>query len=554
MEELRERGVAPFHWEIEFPEVFGEGFSAVVGNPPFMKGGSISGILGGPYRDFLKESRPDTHGNADYVAHFFRHGYELIGSGGTAGFISTNTISQGDTRNSSLGPISLRFDGVIYDAIRRLQWPGLAAVIVSVVHIRKAKTCLKYLDGIPVSQITPFLFSSGTSTDPIPLTMGGGGLSFSGPKLYGVGFCFDDSDTTGLASSLSTMNSILRANPTSADVIFPLLGGKDLSDLVNEAPTRYAVNLGEISLDRAWAIYPEIMDILEKNVKPERAKVKDEKCRDQWWLYERPRPELAAAKAGHERVLVHPFTCKHMAFQFVNSDTIVPAPHNIFIIDHRSGFCVVQSRVHEVWVRFFGSSLKDDLRYTASQCFEPFPFPKDWQSNQSLESAGQTYYDYRAALMLRNDEGLTKTYNRFHDPDETSAEIVELRNLHAAMDRAVLEAYGWHDLAERATCEFQLEYEEPEDDEDDDGRTRKKKKPWRYKWPQDFHDEVLARLLELNQQYAEEERLAGKATAPAPKQAGKKKSATKKTAGEKTPAKKAGKKAPKQVPLLGDED
>jgi hypothetical protein len=160
--------------------------------------------------------------------------------------------------------------------------------------------------------------------------------------------------------------------------------------------------------------------------------------------------------------------------------------------------------------------------------------------------------------MIRNDEGLTKTYNRFHDPDETSADIVELRNVHAAMDRAVLEAYGWHDLAERATCEFQLAYEEPEDDdEDDDGRTRKKKKPWRYKWPQDFHDEVLARLLELNQQYAEEERLAGEATAPTLTQAGKKKAAAKTTAKKATgraPAKKASKQIPKQVPLLGDDD
>ena len=110
--------------------------------------------------------------------------------------------------------------------------------------------------------------------------------------------------------------------------------------------------------------------------------------------------------------------------------------------------------------------------------------------------------------MVRNNEGLTKTYNRFHDPDERSPDILKLRELHAAMDRAVLDAYGWTDL--KPTCEFLLDYEEDED-EDEAGGGRRRKKPWRYRWPDDFRDEVLARLLELNRQRAEEERLSGAA-------------------------------------------
>ena len=110
--------------------------------------------------------------------------------------------------------------------------------------------------------------------------------------------------------------------------------------------------------------------------------------------------------------------------------------------------------------------------------------------------------------MINNNEGPTKTYTRFHDPDERSPDILTLRELHAAMDRAVLEAYGWHDLAEKATCEFLPDYEDDEDDEEEPSG-RRCKKPWRYRWPDDFRDEVLARLLDLNQKRAEEERLAG---------------------------------------------
>ena len=66
--------------------------------------------------------------------------------------------------------------------------------------------------------------------------------------------------------------------------------------------------------------------------------------------------------------------------------------------------------------------MKDDLRYTPSDCFETFPFPDGWEARQSLEATGQAYYEHRAALMIRNNEGMTKTYNRFHDPYEVSGQ------------------------------------------------------------------------------------------------------------------------------------
>jgi hypothetical protein len=71
------------------------------------------------------------------------------------------------------------------------------------------------------------------------------------------------------------------------------------------------------------------------------------------------------------------------------------------------------------------------------------------------------------------------------------------------MDRAVLDAYGWTDL--QPTHDYILDYEDEESDDEDSGRGRKRKKPWRYRWPDAFRDEVLARLLKLNQERAAEE-------------------------------------------------
>ena len=93
--------------------------------------------------------------------------------------------------------------------------------------------------------------------------------------------------------------------------------------------------------------------------------------------------------------------------------------------------------------------------------------------------------------------------------DERDADILKLRDLHAAMDRAVLDAYGWTDIQPR--CEFILDYVDEEGDIP--GKPSKKKKPYRYRWPDDIRDEVLGRLLELNAQRAKEEALAGAAQA-----------------------------------------
>ena len=79
------------------------------------------------------------------------------------------------------------------------------------------------------------------------------------------------------------------------------------------------------------------------------------------------------------------------------------------------------------------------------------------------------------------------------------------------MDRAVLHAYGWDDIP--TDCEFLLDYEI---DEEEWGN---KKKPYRYRWPDDVRDEVLARLIALNAERAAEEARSGAAAEAATKQA-----------------------------------
>ena len=97
--------------------------------------------------------------------------------------------------------------------------------------------------------------------------------------------------------------------------------------------------------------------------------------------------------------------------------------------------------------------------------------------------------------MVEHDEGLTTIYNRFHDPYDTDPAIMRLRELHADMDRTVLNAYGWSDVP--TVCEFLLDHECDENE-----TASRRRKPYRYRWPDAVRDEVLARLLALNQERA----------------------------------------------------
>ena len=229
-------GLTPFHWPIEFPEVFeGEdgGFDAIVGNPPFAGKNTISDMGGPLYIPWLQALHADAHGNADLVAHFYRRAYGLLRDGGAFGLIATNTIGQGDTRASGLRPILAarpdwpanptkkqveaheamladrsRFGGTILRAVKRLKWPGEAAVVVSVVHVLKGQAEGAVLDGRPVGRVSAYLVEGGYDDSPAALEENVRRKAYPRVKdpARHSGFTFDDAAAAkGEAESLAEL-------------------------------------------------------------------------------------------------------------------------------------------------------------------------------------------------------------------------------------------------------------------------------------------------------------------------------------------------------------
>ena len=530
--------LAPFHWEIEFPEVFergNPGFDAIVGNPPFAGVVTVVGANVQYYTMWLRDLHVGSAGKCDLSAHFFRRSFSLLRQNACLGLIATNTIAQGHTRRSGLQWICNN-GGDIYRVIRRRPWPGLASVVVSMVHIvRGSFSGTRVIDdGQQVNRITAFLFHRGNHDDP-QLLESNVGKAFVGSVVIGMGFTFDDDNTTRGATPLAEMRELVRHNCANTKMIRPYIGGYEFNNNPRQSHRRYVIDFRDYPLRRdiqlpsfldatsdqrttfmrspvvphdypypVAADWPDLLAIVRNNVKPVRERSYQvsktshgRRALQYWWQhYHRAHELYATLDDDSDRVLATSEVGQYTAFAFLPTDTVYANTLVVFpTLVGYGDFGIMQSQCHEAWAFFFGSTLKDDLRYVPSYCFETFAFPR--YNTDAIQAAGKACYEFRADLMVRNKEGLTKTYNRFHDPAEYDLDIVRLRNLHTAMDRAVLDAYGWTDIP--TDCEFLLDYEI---DEEEWGR---KKKPYRYRWPDDVRDDVLARLMELNGRRATEE-------------------------------------------------
>ncbi len=450
-----------------------------MGNPPFMGVAFITEQLGEGYVAWLQMVHPGTVGKFDLSAHFFRRAASLLGRHGAMGFIATNTISQGDTRHTGLQPL-LRDGWILFDATNSMPWPGAAAVTVSVVHAaigQPARQTPPVLDGQTTGLINSRLRPRPERADAAQL-LSNAGCAYQGSIVLGMGFTLTP----------EVRDEVVAADPLNAQRIFPYLGGQEVNTSPTQDHDRFVIDLGDRSLEECSS-WPGLVRHLEIHAKPERERGRSTQDYP-WWRFWRGRAELYAALSPLKRCLVNSQVSKHLVFAHQPTDRVFAHTLYAYPLPDQTAFAILQSRVHEAWARLLSSSMKSDLRYTASDCFETFPFPEPDPRAviPPLELAGEQLYEARAQFMRETDQGLTKTYNALKDTENDDPAVLHLRQLHEQMDRAVLDAYGWQDIAVPPYC--------PKSPEDERALEA-------------FNDEVIDRLYALNEVRAREERRLG---------------------------------------------
>jgi len=358
-----------------------------------------------------------------------------------------------------------------------MPWPGTAGVTVSVVILNKGQwSGLASLDGQTVNTISSFLEGDQNFTTPFALA-NSHALASTGTSLNGEGFIVSPAEYEVMISK----------DKKNKDVLMPYLVADDLNTLPSQNASRYAINFGE--LDEAVASEYELpMKRVRELVKPARDKLTKQIHEVCYWKHWDKRPALYQTLKSLKFALVAGRVTKHVTFSRINTGQLFSDRLIVVTSDRFDLLSVLQSTLHSTWVEQLQTSMGETIGYSVSKCYTTFPWPQlnENKSGAQLESVGARYDSKRREIMVARKEGLTKTYNRFHDPDEQSEDIARLRALHVEMDQAVAAAYGWSDL-------------------DLGHGFHATKQGERYTLSESARRTVLDKLLELNhQRYAEE--------------------------------------------------
>jgi hypothetical protein len=491
----------------------------VVGNPPFIGNKRMRLALGDGYVEALRAAWPEVPESADFVMYWWDRAAALTRAGQLRrfGLITTNSLTMIFNRRiveramrppakDEAGALSLAFaipdhpwvDSADGAAVRiamtvgalaepvagRLltverEAPAVDGEIEVHLHMRDGAIHADLRVGANVAAAAPLRANSG--------------LSNRGVIPHGEGFIVtaDEAETLGLGR-IEGVERIIR----------PYRNGRDLSD----RPRRVMViDCFGWTAEDLRAAHPAIYQRLLDQVKPDRDQNPRKRVRELWWLFAEPRVVMRAAHESLSRFIATGQVAKHRLVQFLDA-SILPDDKLIAIaLEDASALGVLSSRLHVAWALAAGGRLGvgNDAVYSKTTCFDPFPFPilddterarigelaeaiDAHRKRQQAAFPGLTLTGmYNVLEALRRGDSLSAKERLIHEQGLVSV----LRELHDALDRAVFEAYGWADLAERLVGR--------------PGATT----PWPEKPAEqaEAEEELLSRLVALNAERAAEE-------------------------------------------------
>ncbi|MGO8745354.1 MAG: DNA methyltransferase [Thermoguttaceae bacterium] len=460
----------------------------IIGNPPFAGAKFLKPERGPDYVNAIRKLYPQVPGMADYCVYWFRKAHDHLTPctpeqplTGRAGLVGTQNVRNNQSRVGSLDHIV--HDGTIIEAVDNQPWSGEANVHVSIVNWVKTQDAAllptKRRLWYKVDPSLPLIEGSADSQGRRETITPSGRRRARKDKSYELDCRQCDQINSALSAQADTSGArILKCNAeshvvsqgitlghsgfvlspaeryeliathrVSSDVIYPYLIGREIVTGLGQ-PERFVIDFGQMSIldanrySAAFAhvqksVLPDIQRRAEKEHKSETAH-KDQIQR--WWLHWRPRHEFIRRISGLGRYLVCSRVTKRPIFVFVDHGIRPGDALQCFAFADDYSFGILQSDCHWLWFTTKCSKLKSDFRYTPESVFDTFPWPQSPTEKQidAVAEAGRDVRRIRSDALTKIHGGLRAVYRTLELPGRNP-----LKEAHAALDAAVLAAYGF---------------------------------------------------------------------------------------------------------------
>jgi SAM-dependent methyltransferase len=451
----------------------------IIGNPPFLGAKRLKPEHGPDYVNAVRRAYPEVPGMADYCVYWFRKAHDHLPDctpadplAGRAGLVGTQNIRNNQSRVGGLDHIAAT--GTIIEAVDNQPWSGEANVHVSIANWVKtqdakllpSKRRLWFKDEPAPGKKKPRTRGSGPATkeyelayrdcDQINSTLSDQ-TDLSGANVLACNakpaFVFQGQVTGHPAYILAREKAaaFIAADPRNEDVVLPFLIGRDLVTGTGQ-PTRFVIDFQGRDILAAQA-YRQPFNHLEQIVLPSRQQKAEEGKADDgglrphhqlflryWWRQAYERPEMIAAIQSLPRYIVCSAHTKRPIFNFISPRIRPDHALFVFVFSDDYSFGLLQSSAHWLWFKMKCSKLKSDFRYTPDTVFDTFPWPQSASAKQieAVAKAGREVRRVRVEALSKITGGLRAVYRTLELPGAN-----RLKDVHAALDAAVLAAYGF---------------------------------------------------------------------------------------------------------------
>lgn len=400
----------------------------IMGNPPYLG----SKLQDDSQKEDMKIALSDVRDKkgVDYIAAWFWKGAKYIKeTKAKYAFVTTNSISQGEQVTMLWKPI-FNLGLEIYFARTSFKWSNNAkynaAVTVAIIGVQNKQDTKKVLfhehdsRAFYVDNINPYLAAS----DNVIVAK-----TYTVPKgLPKAEFGCMPYDNGHLLMSEPEKEVMLENYPDSAVFIKRIMGSQEfLNDI-----QRYCLWIDDNQREIAETIQP----IKERIAATENFRLNESKdgasladrphqFREHYVINEQSKGKVIVPRVSSERRLYIPIG-------FLDKDIVISDSAFAIYDAEKWLFALLTSRMHNLWVRAVGGSLETRIRYSATLCYNTFPFPK-------LTTAEREELDRLAQNILNiRDENFDMTLGEMYNPGTMPD---ELREAHHQLDLVVERIY-----------------------------------------------------------------------------------------------------------------